>query len=141
MTELLLNPESKIKVQAELSLVFMNARAIGIDSDVWEEPMAFKPESFIGSKLDYKGQHYEFLPFGAGRRMCVGVPLAHRVLHLALGSLLHEFNWEFDGRIYPKTMDMRDRMGVATRQYVPLLVVPKRKQHKTWFAWKFMFAM
>ncbi|KAK3406223.1 hypothetical protein EUGRSUZ_K02387, partial [Eucalyptus grandis] len=73
--------------------VFVNSWAIGRDPDVWEDPMAFKPERFIGSKLDYKGQHYEFIPFGAGRRMCAGMPLAHRVLHLALSSLLHEFNW------------------------------------------------
>ncbi|KAL3716451.1 hypothetical protein ACJRO7_008106 [Eucalyptus globulus] len=107
--------------------VFVNSWAIGRDPDVWEDPMAFKPERFIGSKLDYKGQHYEFIPFGAGRRMCAGVPLAHRVLHLALSSLLHEFNWEFDSRIDAKTIDMRDRVGMTMRKYVPLLVVPKRR--------------
>ncbi|KAF8029247.1 hypothetical protein BT93_E1805 [Corymbia citriodora subsp. variegata] len=105
--------------------VFVNAWAIGRDPEVWEDPMAFKPERFVGSKLDYKGQHLEFIPFGAGRRMCAGVSLAHRVLHLVLGSLLHEFDWEFDGRIDPKTIDMRDKVGMATRKYVPLLVVPK----------------
>ncbi|XP_039160471.1 cytochrome P450 76A1-like [Eucalyptus grandis] len=107
--------------------VFVNSWAIGRDPDVWEDPMAFKPERFIGSKLDYKGQHYEFIPFGAGRRMCAGMPLAHRVLHLALSSLLHEFNWEFDSRIDAKTIDMRDRVGMTMRKYVPLLVVPKRR--------------
>ncbi|KAI6705728.1 hypothetical protein NL676_008690 [Syzygium grande] len=111
----------------ENTQVFVNAGAIGRDPDFWEDPMAFKPERFIGSKLDYKGQHYEFIPFGAGRRMCAGVPLAHRVLHLALGTPFHEFNWEFDCRIDPKMIDMRDRMGVTTKKYVPLLVVPKRR--------------
>ncbi|KAF8006823.1 hypothetical protein BT93_K0973 [Corymbia citriodora subsp. variegata] len=184
MTELLLNPESMVKVKSELSKVvgsnrkvqetdidqlpylqavvketfrlhppipflvprratrdtvfmgydipentqvFVNAWAIGRDPDVWEDPMAFKPERFVGSKLDYKGQHFEFIPFGAGRRMCAGVPLAHRVLHLAFSSLLHEFDWEFDGRMDPKTFDMRDRLGVTMRKYVPLLAVPKSR--------------
>ncbi|KAI3433980.1 uncharacterized protein J3R85_006958 [Psidium guajava] len=184
MTELLLNPESMVKVTSELSRVvgsdqkvqetdidqlpylqavvketfrlhppipflvprramrdtvfmgynipkntqvFVNTWAIGRDPDVWEDPTAFKPERFIGSKLDYKGQHFEFIPFGAGRRMCAGVPLAHRVLHLAFGSLLHEFDWEFDGRRDPKTIDMRDRLGVTMRKYVPLLAVPKKR--------------
>ncbi|XP_030546080.1 cytochrome P450 76A1-like [Rhodamnia argentea] len=111
----------------ENTQVFVNAWAIGRDPDVWEDPMAFKPERFIGSKLDYKGQHYEFIPFGAGRRMCAGLPLAHRVLHLALSSLLHEFDWEFDGCTDAKTIDMRDRVGMTMRKYVPLLVVPKRR--------------
>jgi len=59
--------------------------------------------------------------------MCAGMPLAHRVLRLALSSLLHEFNWEFDGRTDAKTIDMRDRVGMTMRKYVPLLVVPKRR--------------
>ncbi|KAK3405859.1 hypothetical protein EUGRSUZ_K02083 [Eucalyptus grandis] len=107
--------------------VFVNTWAIGRDPDVWMDPMVFKPERFIGSKLDYKGQHFEFIPFGAGRRMCAGVPLAHRVLHLAFGSLLHEFDWEFNGRKDPKTIDMRDRLGVTMRKYEPLLAVPKSR--------------
>ncbi|KAK3406227.1 hypothetical protein EUGRSUZ_K02392 [Eucalyptus grandis] len=111
----------------ENTQVFVNTWAIGRDLDVWEDPMAFKPERFIGSKLDYKGQHYEFIPSGAGRRMCAAMPLAHRVLHLALSSLLHEFNWEFDGRIDAKTIDMGDGVRMTMRKYVPLLVVPKRR--------------
>ncbi|OWM69650.1 cytochrome P450 76A2-like [Punica granatum] len=107
--------------------VFVNAWAIGRDPNVWADPLEFKPERFLGSKLDFKGQNYEFIPFGAGRRMCAGVPLAQRVLHLLLGSLLHEFDWEFDSRIDPKTIDMRDRLGVTMRKYEPLLAVPKKR--------------
>ncbi|KAL4289167.1 hypothetical protein AHAS_Ahas19G0359100 [Arachis hypogaea] len=109
--------------------VFVNAWAIGRDPDVWKDPLTFKPERFIfcdgGSKVDYKGQHYEFIPFGAGRRMCAGVPLAHRVLHLVLGSLLHRFDWELDSHVTPSTMDMRDKLGITMRKLEPLLAVPK----------------
>ncbi|KAJ7971481.1 Cytochrome P450 family protein [Quillaja saponaria] len=105
--------------------VFVNAWAIGRDPDVWEEPLSFKPERFIGSEIDYKGQHYELIPFGAGRRMCAGVPLAHRALHLILGSLLHHFDWELDGNVSRETMDMKDSLGVTMRKREPLLAVPK----------------
>lgn len=105
--------------------VFVNAWAIGRDPDVWDDPLVFKPERFSGSTTDYKGQHYELIPFGAGRRMCAGVPLAHRVLHLVLGSLLHRFDWELDSHVTPSTMDMKDMLGITMRKLEPLLAVPK----------------
>lgn len=106
--------------------VFVNAWAIGRDPDAWEDPLEFRPERFLGSKVDFKGQNYEFIPFGAGRRMCAGVPLAQRMLYLILASLLHEFDWELDSRTDAKTIDMRDRLGIAMRKYEPLLAVPKK---------------
>ncbi|PON56113.1 Cytochrome P450, E-class, group I [Parasponia andersonii] len=107
--------------------VFVNAWAIGRDPDVWNDPSFFKPERFIESKTDYKGQHFELIPFGAGRRMCAGVPLAHRVLHLVLGSLLHHFDWRLDETsVTRETMDMKDRLGITIRKFEPLLAIPTK---------------
>uniref|UniRef100_A0A5B6YTT0 Cytochrome P450 76A2-like n=1 Tax=Davidia involucrata TaxID=16924 RepID=A0A5B6YTT0_DAVIN len=106
--------------------VFVNAWAMGRDPECWDDPLSFKPERFLGSKIDYKGQHFELIPFGAGRRMCVGVPLAHRMLHLVLGSLLQEFDWELGGDVTPETMDRKERMGVIVRKLEPLKAVPKK---------------
>ncbi|XVF55627.1 hypothetical protein PTKIN_Ptkin06aG0051600 [Pterospermum kingtungense] len=106
--------------------VFVNAWAIGRDPEVWDDPLCFKPDRFIGSKIEYKGNHYELIPFGAGRRMCAGVALADRVLHLVLGSLLHHFDWELGGNVTKDTIDMKDRLGVTMRKLEPLLAVPKR---------------
>ncbi|KAI7738854.1 hypothetical protein M8C21_012271, partial [Ambrosia artemisiifolia] len=106
--------------------LFVNAWAIGRDPECWENPNSFEPERFSGSKVDYKGQHFELIPFGAGRRMCVGVPLAQRVLHLVLGSLLHEFDWEVESNVKPEALDMRDKMGIVVRKLEPLKAIPKK---------------
>lgn len=106
--------------------VFVNAWAIGRDPACWDDPSSFKPERFLGSKIDYKGQHYELIPFGAGRRMCAGIPLAHRMLHLVLGSLLHEFDWGVDDVGRKALMDSRERMGVTVRKLVPLKAMPTK---------------
>ncbi|KOM29228.1 hypothetical protein LR48_Vigan641s001600 [Vigna angularis] len=107
--------------------VLVNAWAIGRDPDVWEQPFDFKPQRFVEDckNIDYKGHHFELIPFGGGRRMCAGVPLAHRILHLVLGSLLHRFDWKLQNHVTPSTVDMRDRLGVTMRKLQPLLAVPK----------------
>ncbi|KAJ9181460.1 hypothetical protein P3X46_009588 [Hevea brasiliensis] len=106
--------------------VFINAWAIGRDPDTWEDPLSFKPERFLGSDIDYRGQHFELLPFGSGRRICVGFPLAHRMLHLALASLLHSFDWELGSNSAPETIDMKERVAFTVRKLTPLKAIPKK---------------
>ncbi|KAF2310809.1 hypothetical protein GH714_017416 [Hevea brasiliensis] len=50
---------------------FVSAWPIGSDPDSWEDPLAFKPERFLGSNIDYKGQNLKPIPFGSGRQICV----------------------------------------------------------------------
>ncbi|XP_051113814.1 iridoid oxidase-like [Andrographis paniculata] len=100
--------------------ILVNVWAIGRDPETWKDPLEFRPERFLdATAADYKGQHFEFLPFGAGRRICPAVPLAGRILPLALGSVLHRFDWRPAAK-----MDMRERMGITLRKAVPLKAVP-----------------
>jgi len=106
--------------------VLVNAWAIGRDPSFWDQPLDFKPQRFVDcNNIDYKGHHFGFIPFGAGRRMCAGVPLAHRILHLVLGSLLHRFHWELQTHVTPSTVDMKEKLGITMRKLQPLLLVPK----------------
>nr|AQY76212.1 cytochrome P450 [Thapsia garganica] len=105
--------------------VMVNCWAIGRDEDSWEDTLSFKPERFLDSNINYKGQCYEFLPFGAGRRMCPGVPLANRMVHLILGSLLHHFEWELCDD--EKILDMRETMGETSNKLELLQAIPKPK--------------
>ncbi|XP_009786696.1 cytochrome P450 76A1-like [Nicotiana sylvestris] len=106
--------------------VLVNVWSIGRDPECWNDPFEFKPERFLGSNVDVKGQNYELIPFGAGRRMCVGLSLGHRMMHFAFGSLLHEFNWELPDNVTPKSMNMDESMGVTARKKQPLKVIPNR---------------
>ncbi|XP_065857186.1 iridoid oxidase-like [Euphorbia lathyris] len=107
--------------------VFVNVSAIGRDPEVWDDPLSFKPERFIGSNIHYRGQNFELLPFGSGRRICVGYPLAHQILHLTVASLLQCFDWEIDSMSVVETMDMNERLGITVRKLIPLKAIPKKK--------------
>ncbi|CAN4117199.1 unnamed protein product [Withania somnifera] len=143
LTELLHHPEAMARVKAEISeavgqnkkleesdidnlpymqavvkkdtQVFVNVRAVGRDPECWDDPLNFKPERFLNSKTDFKGQHYELLPFDAGRRMCVGLPLGNHMFHFLLGS-----------NVTPKSMDMKERMYITVRKFNPLTAVPRK---------------
>ncbi|KAM1393609.1 hypothetical protein ACFX10_029395 [Malus domestica] len=75
-------------------IVFMNVWGMARDHTIWEEPCEFKPGRFIGSSVDVKGQDFNLLPFGTGKRICVGKPLGQRMIHFYLAALLHAFEWE-----------------------------------------------
>ncbi|RVX01137.1 Cytochrome P450 76C4 [Vitis vinifera] len=78
------------------SQVLINAWAIGRDPSIWSNPNAFVPE----------------------RRICLGLPLAHRMVHLILASLLHSYAWKLDDGMKPEDMDMNEKLGFTLQNIV-----------------------
>ncbi|XP_059304847.1 probable (S)-N-methylcoclaurine 3'-hydroxylase isozyme 2 [Lycium ferocissimum] len=106
------------------SRLFVNGWAIGHDPKTWEDPLSFRPERFLDSNVDFRGQHFEFIPFGAGRRICPGLPFARQQVHLILASLIHYFEWSLPNGEDPMQLDMEEKFGVTLQKEKPLLVVP-----------------
>ncbi|GMH25597.1 hypothetical protein Nepgr_027440 [Nepenthes gracilis] len=109
------------------ALVLVNVFVIGRDPSVWENPDAFEPERFVGSDIGFKGRHFELIPFGAGRRICPGIPIVSRTLPLIEGSLIHSFDWKLDNGAAPESMDMDDRCNPLFQKTRPLRCVPITK--------------
>lgn len=107
--------------------VLVNVWAIARDEKIWKDPMSFKPERFINSSVDYKGNDFEYLPFGAGRRICAGLPMATRQVLLALANLIHQFEWSLPDNLRPEQLDMEELFGVTLLKENPLALIPKRK--------------
>ncbi|KAJ0750036.1 putative geraniol 8-hydroxylase [Helianthus annuus] len=102
--------------------ILVNVWAMARDPMYWENPLSFMPERFLKSEVDYKGQHFQFLPFGSGRRMCPGIPLAHRVVSLMVASFVYHFDWKLT---HPREeMDMNDIFGLALLRATPLVAYP-----------------
>ncbi|XP_076887987.1 putative (S)-N-methylcoclaurine 3'-hydroxylase isozyme 2 [Bidens hawaiensis] len=105
--------------------IFVNVWAIGRDPKLWEDPLLFKPERFLGSNLDFKGQDFEYIPFGAGRRMCPGLPSAITSVQSILASLILRFEWVLPGDQDPLKLDMTEKFGVTLQKEIPLQLIFK----------------
>lgn len=95
------------------SKVIVNAWAIHQSVKVWIQPEKFLPERFITKDIDFAGRHFEFIPFGSGRHICIGLPLANRMLHMILGSLMHQFKWTMPQMVNRNVLDMAEKFGLA----------------------------
>ncbi|CAA7035867.1 unnamed protein product [Microthlaspi erraticum] len=94
------------------TMLSMNVWAMHRDPELWEEPEMFKPERF-----EKEGEAQKLMAFGLGRRACPGYGLAHRLLGLALGSLVQCFEWE---RVGVEQIDMREGEGITMPKEKPL---------------------
>ncbi|KAJ3675459.1 hypothetical protein LUZ60_004501 [Juncus effusus] len=97
--------------------VMVNAWTIGRDSKYWEDAEEFKPERFQNdTSVDFKGMDFEFIPFGAGRRICPGISFGLANMQLALASLLYHFDWELPDGARSKELDMTESDGLSARR-------------------------
>ncbi|KAG5628989.1 hypothetical protein H5410_000706 [Solanum commersonii] len=58
--------------------IMVNAWAIGRDPKYWIDAKCFKPERFEQISVAFIGNNFEFLPFGSGRRICLGISFVKR---------------------------------------------------------------
>ncbi|KDO65403.1 hypothetical protein CISIN_1g036874mg, partial [Citrus sinensis] len=86
------------------STIFINAWAIQRNPEVWENPQDFQPDRFLKDvKIgDFRGNNFNYLPFGSGRRICLAIPLAEKIVPYVLANLLHLFEWSLPEGCYEK---------------------------------------
>ncbi|KAJ3681455.1 hypothetical protein LUZ60_015944 [Juncus effusus] len=106
------------------SRMLVNAYTIMRDPKYWEDPNEFKPERFEINQVDYKGTNYEYLPFGAGRRMCPGLGFGVANIMMSVSCLLYYFDWKMPGGVNPEDLDMSEAPGAAPVRKNPLHLIP-----------------
>ncbi|PPE01271.1 hypothetical protein GOBAR_DD01699 [Gossypium barbadense] len=129
MIELVRKPTAMKKVQNDIrscirkkgKLTKNDARR---DPDIWNNPEDFIPERFINNPIDLKGQHFELLPFGAGRRIFPGMNMGMAVLELAPANLLYFFDWKLPSGMTEMDIDMEEEVSITVGKKFPLMLMP-----------------
>ncbi|KAH9251530.1 hypothetical protein BASA81_010561 [Batrachochytrium salamandrivorans] len=86
--------------------IFLNFYSLHMNDKLWRKPEEFRPERFLEEERELldtvlhselyfkKPEAYKFVPFGQGRRRCVGYGLGRIVIILKVLAWLHCFKWE-----------------------------------------------
>nr|AWX67430.1 flavone synthase II [Salvia miltiorrhiza] len=110
------------------TLLFVNLWSMGRDPKIWDCPEVFRPERFLekaNASIDIKGQHFELLPFGTGRRGCPGMLLGIQEVVIIIGSMIQCFDWKLPQGT--RAIDMAERSGLTAPRAYDLIcrVVPR----------------
>ncbi|MBA0734646.1 hypothetical protein Gogos_018546 [Gossypium gossypioides] len=113
------------------SNVHVNVWAIAHDPVVWKDPESFRPERFLEEDVDMKGHDFRLLPFGAGRRVCLGAQLGINLVTSMLGHLLHHFCWTPPEAMKVEEIDMLENPGLVAYMRTPLqaMATPRLPYH------------
>jgi cytochrome P450 len=83
--------------------------------DLYPEPERFRPERW--NEID--PNQYEYMPFSAGPRVCIGAMFATQLLKISLATMLQRFRFT----VVPETrIDRIVRITMQPRQGLPMMI-------------------
>ncbi|KAI9084302.1 hypothetical protein K1719_033809 [Acacia pycnantha] len=96
------------------SRILVNLWALGRSPQIWSDNAdMFYPERFLNTNIDVQGHDFQLIPFGSGRRKCLGMQMGLTTVKLVLAQLVHCFNWELPFGMKPDELDMTESFGLT----------------------------
>ncbi|OIT02518.1 PREDICTED: premnaspirodiene oxygenase-like [Nicotiana attenuata] len=106
--------------------VLINSWALGRDPESWHDPESFIPERFENSSVDFMGNHFQLIPFGAGKRICPGMQFGLANVKHPLARLLYHFNWALPYGTSPEDLIEKDGLSAAKQKDLCLIAIDYR---------------
>lgn len=73
--------------------VIISPQATHMMSEWWRYPRRFDPDRFAEGRAEHKRHPYQFVPFGGGSHMCIGLHFGEMEIKAILHQLLQQFRW------------------------------------------------
>lgn len=103
----------------------MPGQSTGRDPKFWERAEEFLPERFVDRMIDFRGQHFQYVPFVVERRACPGLTFGIVTVEFVIANLLYWFDWKLpcEGAM-GRDLDMSEVNGLTVHKKIPLHLVP-----------------
>ncbi|XP_023015476.2 methyl farnesoate epoxidase [Leptinotarsa decemlineata] len=108
----------------EDTIILTNLYSVHMEKSYWRDPFEFRPERFLneaGNIIKHEG-HY--IPFGGGRRRCLGESLGKANVFMFFTAVLHNFNIEKFGE-EELTLEGFDGVTMAPKPFKAKLIYRK----------------
>lgn len=89
----------------------------------WSDPFRFDPERFSEARAEHRAHKFQWVPFGGGAHMCLGLHFAEMQVKAILAQWLPRFRWSL-----PEDYEMPVRQAPISkpRDGLPLTLMPVR---------------
>ncbi|XP_063236602.1 methyl farnesoate epoxidase-like isoform X2 [Bacillus rossius redtenbacheri] len=104
----------------EGTTLLVSLHSIHMDRDHWGDPEIFRPERFISADNELVQDDW-FMPFGLGKRRCLGEALARTSLFVFFTTLLHNFTLSQPPGLPPPSTQGYDGVTISPRPFAALL--------------------
>jgi cytochrome P450 len=64
--------------------------------EYWTHPQRFDPDRFSEGRAEHKGHPYQYVPFGGGAHMCIGLHFAEVQIKAILHQVVQRYRWSVD---------------------------------------------
>ena len=85
---------------------------------LWDRPRAYMPQRFLPENRD-RIDRYQYLPFGAGPRICIGAIFAMQEAVIALAVLMQRYRFDVTAESHPWPVQ---KLTTQPRDRLPMLV-------------------
>ncbi|CAL5341624.1 unnamed protein product [Camellia sinensis] len=120
------NPRIMRKAQAEVRQVF-NGKGKVNETGIQElnylklvikETLRLHPALplLLPRECGERWNNFEFIPFGAGRRICPGMAFGLANVEMPLAQFLYHFDWKLPGGMNQEELDMTEAFAVTVRR-------------------------